>query len=564
MNLDSKLFDATLDLERVKVSVRTLVKLSRQEQSAIIRTLNEFGFLLLRSEHGEDRQELLALKELFGRAAPHPRADADGIVPISNARYVSGYLGSTPLEHKLHTDGAFLDIPEQLCSLQCVRNAREGGETLLASAGLAFERLRRRMPTKHLGLLRGDALTIVRKHQSSTQPVFRLNGEALGIKFRQNDGAAEVVEHPVAVEAFAELVAALEDPACQLRIKLEPGEILVLDNTAVLHGRTAFCANELREMRRLNFDGHGRLRAELELGFKVGVVIAQFVAVVLPILICTGIGFAWSRSAGPVDTRALVFLVANVGFPCLLLSSLDRPGLSIGMVAGVFLATALAVLAFALLGLVALRLLRMPVRRYLPSIMLPNSGNMGIPIAYLAFGEEALVYAVAFSTLIQVGHATLGVWFASGDITPASILRNPMIYALAVALGLIALGWSLPPPLRDVTRLLGGITVPLMLVMLGLSLAGLRLHETWRPLLLSLVRVWGGFAVGYGIAAGLGMEAVAAGTFAIQCGMPTAVLTYLLAKRYDGPVNEVAGMVLITTLLVLLSTPLFIQLLPRA
>ncbi|HCF0007577.1 TPA: TauD/TfdA family dioxygenase [Pseudomonas aeruginosa] len=201
---------------------------------------------------------------------PRPRADADGIVPISNARYVSGYLGSTPLEHKLHTDGAFLDTPEQLCSLQCVRNAREGGETLLASAGLAFERLRRRMPTKHLGLLRGDALTIVRKHQSSTQPVFRLNGEALGIKFRQNDGAAEVVEHPVAVEAFAELVAALEDPACQLRIKLEPGEILVLDNTAVLHGRTAFCANELREMRRLNFDGHGRLRAELELGFKVG------------------------------------------------------------------------------------------------------------------------------------------------------------------------------------------------------------------------------------------------------------------------------------------------------
>ncbi|WP_216822116.1 hypothetical protein, partial [Klebsiella pneumoniae] len=63
-------------------------------------------------------------------------------------------------------------------------------------------------------------------------------------------------------------------------------------------------------------------------------MIAQFVAVVLPILICTGIGFAWSRSAGPVDPRALVFLVASVGFPCLLLSSLDRPGLSIGMVAG--------------------------------------------------------------------------------------------------------------------------------------------------------------------------------------------------------------------------------------
>ncbi len=560
MNLDSKLFDATLDLERVKVSVRTLVKLSRQEQSAIIRTLNEFGFLLLRSEQGEDRQELLALKELFGRAAPHPRADADGIVPISNARYVSGYLGSTPLEHKLHTDGAFLDTPEQLCSLQCVRNAREGGETLLASAGLAFERLRRRMPTKHLGLLRGDALTIVRKHQSSTQPVFRLNGEALGIKFRQNDGAAASCGGGGLRRTGGGARGSGLPTADQARAGGNPGARQhrgVARAHCLLRQRTARDAPAQLRRPRPPAGGAGT-------GLQGGVVIAQFVAVVLPILICTGIGFAWSRSAGPVDTRALVFLVANVGFPCLLLSSLDRPGLSIGMVAGVFLATALAVLAFALLGLVALRLLRMPVRRYLPSIMLPNSGNMGIPIAYLAFGEEALVYAVAFSTLIQVGHATLGVWFASGDITPASILRNPMIYALAVALGLIALGWSLPPPLRDVTRLLGGITVPLMLVMLGLSLAGLRLHETWRPLLLSLVRVWGGFAVGYGIAAGLGMEAVAAGTFAIQCGMPTAVLTYLLAKRYDGPVNEVAGMVLITTLLVLLSTPLFIQLLPRA
>lgn len=269
MNLDSKLFDATLDLERVKVSVRTLVKLSRQEQSAIIRTLNEFGFLLLRSEQGEDRQELLALKELFGRAAP-TRAPTPTASCRSAMRGMSAATSAPRRWSTSCTPTALSSTPRSNCAA-CNACATPGrAETLLASAGLAFERLRRRMPTKHLGLLRGDALTIVRKHQSSTQPVFRLNGEALGIKFRQNDGAAEVVEHPVAVEAFAELVAALEDPACQLRIKLEPGEILVLDNTAVLHGRTAFCANELREMRRLNFDGHGRLRAELELGFKVG------------------------------------------------------------------------------------------------------------------------------------------------------------------------------------------------------------------------------------------------------------------------------------------------------
>lgn len=191
-------------------------------------------------------------------------------MPISNARYVSGYLGSTPLEHKLHTDGAFLDTPEQLCSLQCVRNAREGGETLLASAGLAFERLRRRMPTKHLGLLRGDALTIVRKHQSSTQPVFRLNGEALGIKFRQNDGAAEVVEHPVAVEAFAELVAALEDPACQLRIKLEPGKSWCSTTPRCCTGAPPSAPTNCAKCAGSTSTATAACGRSLELGFKVG------------------------------------------------------------------------------------------------------------------------------------------------------------------------------------------------------------------------------------------------------------------------------------------------------
>ncbi|MGA4816849.1 hypothetical protein ACPA9J_26760 [Pseudomonas aeruginosa] len=109
----------------MKVSVRTLVKLSRQEQSAIIRTLNEFGFLLLRSEQGEDRQELPRSRSCSA-ARPHPRADADGIVPISNARYVAAT--SAPRRWSTScTPTALSRHPGAISSLQCVRNAREGG-----------------------------------------------------------------------------------------------------------------------------------------------------------------------------------------------------------------------------------------------------------------------------------------------------------------------------------------------------------------------------------------------------------------------------------------------------
>lgn len=237
--------------------------------------------------------------------------------------------------------------------------------------------------------------------------------------------------------------------------------------------------------------------------------------------------------------------------------SLDRPGLTLALVARTFGAGALAVLCFAVLGVLVLSALRMEVRRYLPALMLPNTGNLGIPIDFV-FGQDGLVFAVAFSTLIQIAHVTVGVWLASGEVSPRALLRNPMLHALALALVMVGTGTKLPAPLLATAKLLGGVALPLMLLVLGASLAWLRVRSVGRSSLLSLVRVGGGLAVGVGVAALLGLSRVAAGTFAIQCAMPVAVLTHMFAENYGGPSKEIAGMILVSTGLVVGALPVIV------
>lgn len=269
MNLDSKLFDATLDLERVKVSVRTLVKLSRQEQSAIIRTLNEFGFLLLRSEQGEDRQELPRSRSCS--AAPPPPARRRRRHRANQQCAVCQRLP------RLHAAGAqaahrrrFSRHPGAIVQ-PAMRAQRPGGRG--DPAGQRRTGLRAPAPAHADQASRPAArrrpdhrAQAPEQHPAGVPPERRGAGHQVPAERRGGRGGRA----PCGGGGLRRTGGGARGSGLPTADQARAGEILVLDNTAVLHGRTAFCANELREMRRLNFDGHGRLRAELELGFKVG------------------------------------------------------------------------------------------------------------------------------------------------------------------------------------------------------------------------------------------------------------------------------------------------------
>ena len=289
-------------------------------------------------------------------------------------------------------------------------------------------------------------------------------------------------------------------------------------------------------------------------------VISQLAAVVLPVFACAGIGLAWARLGWPFDNEVVTSLVYNVGAPCLILVTFARVDLSpeaLGAIAGAALA---AYGCFALGGMIVLRLARLPPSSYLPSLMFPLTGSMGLPVCFFAFGEAGLALALVYFVLGTIGTFTIGVGVAAGRMSLRTVARTPVIYAVILAVAMELARVEMPRWALNTTGLLAGIVIPIQLIALGLSLSRLRVASFGRSLALSLVRLGMGLGVGLAIAEAMGLDGAARAVVILQSAMPVAVSNYLFAQLYRREPEEVAGMVLISTAISFATLPLLLLL----
>ena len=160
-------------------------------------------------------------------------------------------------------------------------------------------------------------------------------------------------------------------------------------------------------------------------------------SIIAPVLLIAIVGYIWRRKRMPFDTAMITDLVTYIGAPSLLFSSLliNRPDFTaISQIVG---ATLLIAGVVAVMGAVFLKILDLPFSTYLPSMFVPNVGNMGLPLCLFAFGEEGLTLAVAYYAASSVLQFTAGVSIASGKISSDVIFRNPVIWAIIAAFVLL-------------------------------------------------------------------------------------------------------------------------------
>ena len=84
-------------------------------------------------------------------------------------------------------------------------------------------------------------------------------------------------------------------------------------------------------------------------------------------------------------------------------------------------ATLACLLLFALVAIPALKLFGGEQRVYLPSLIFPNIGNMGLPICLYAFGPRGLALAMIYFAVTSIGQFTFGPALARGKITFGAI-----------------------------------------------------------------------------------------------------------------------------------------------
>ena len=286
--------------------------------------------------------------------------------------------------------------------------------------------------------------------------------------------------------------------------------------------------------------------------------ITQLANIVLPVFICVGLGILWARVGTPFDTRLITSLVYNIGAPCLIIATFQKVTLSASAMAEIALATIACYASFCVISLVLIRILRLDVPSYLPALIFPLTGSMGLPVSYYAFGDEGLALAIVYFTFGAIGTFTLGAAIAAGNISIKKMLAAPVVYAVIIAIALQLTDVRLPDWIFNTADLLGGMVIPAQLVALGVSLLELRKRGIARSGFLGLFRLAMGMSIGFAIAEVFGLEGAARAIVIIQSAMPVAVSSYLFAQQYKRRPEEVAGMVVVSTAISLVTLPLLL------
>lgn len=277
----------------------------------------------------------------------------------------------------------------------------------------------------------------------------------------------------------------------------------------------------------------------------------------LPILLLGGAGFALGKFLA-VEPQPLGRAIFYIFAPLLVFNLIAQSHLSLGNITEMMaFATAVMLIGGGLAYLAGrvLHLNRTPLTAVVLTTMFANNGNYGLPLIAFAFGSNALAYASVYYATLSLLFYTVGVLIASLDhLRPKEALlglfKVPAIYAILLAMVFNRTGWQLPTPLQRTISLAGDAAVPAMLVLLGLELTKAKWTSNLRALSIPVVgRLIVGPLLGWGLAALFGMKGAARQDGITDAGMPSAVMTTMLAAEYELEPSLVTTIVFLSTIL---------------
>lgn len=285
-------------------------------------------------------------------------------------------------------------------------------------------------------------------------------------------------------------------------------------------------------------------------------LIITVLQIVAPVATLAMIGFVWVRLGFEYRMEFVTRLSMTLGVPCLIFSALMKSTIDPAALAAVSLAALAGYVALTLVFWALTLLMGLDRRTYLAPLIFGNTGNLGLPLALFAFGEAGLGYAVVIFAVMAVLSFTFGLWLVAGGGSPWKALREPMVGATLLGALFLWQGWHTPVWVTNTLDLIGQMAIPLMLITLGVAVARITPGGVGRAVWLSLLRV--GLCVAVAVVAGrwFDLDPTAFAVLILQLSTPVAVTSYMLAEKYGADAPQVAGLVIISTVMSVITLPL--------
>ena len=273
-------------------------------------------------------------------------------------------------------------------------------------------------------------------------------------------------------------------------------------------------------------------------------MLARIVGIVFPIYAIVAIGYAYGRWKKP-DMGSANSLNMDIFVPALVFSALASKSFDLSSHLPLLAGAIAVVLGSGALVWPLARAMGVHSNTFLPPAMFKNSGNMGLPLAVLAFGEEALPAAVVLFFSSNFLHYSLGTWMLDHHARLHTLWRVPVIAATLAGLAVSLLRIPVWEPVWIGIKMLGDISIPLLLFALGVRLTDSR-HADWKlSLTVSVAGPVAGMLIALVANRILGLEGRDAAMLMVFGALPPAVLNYIFAERYGQEPDRAASIVLI-------------------
>lgn len=273
-------------------------------------------------------------------------------------------------------------------------------------------------------------------------------------------------------------------------------------------------------------------------------ILTRIFATIVPMVIIVSIGFLYAKKK-PTNMGGANQITIDVFIPILIFSVLSAKSFELAALQSLAYSAAIVVIGSGIVLYPFCRLLKVETKTFIPPMMFSNTGNLGIPILLLAFGESALNAAVVLFIVEMFLHFTIGIYILDRKTNPISVLRLPMIGATLAGLLFSTFNIEMNESVNVTLEMMGKVCVPLMLFSLGVRMIDVD-FSSWK------IGLWGTIlAPASGVLIAIPVQFIfnlSAEHFAyliVFAALPPALLNYMVAEKYNQQPEKVASIVLI-------------------
>ena len=300
----------------------------------------------------------------------------------------------------------------------------------------------------------------------------------------------------------------------------------------------------------------------LDIAFEFHLIIFFTVLeVVTPVFLLAAIGYFWVKLGFEYRVEFVTRLAMTLAVPALVFTSLTQNTINPKFLTEMIIVVCMAYAVVSVLALIFTFIFKLDLRTFLMPLISGNTGNLGLPLCFLAFGKDGLGYAVIVFAFTSIVAFTFGLWVVSGTRSFKQPLKEPLVPATVLGLLFMFYGWETPKILTNSLNLISQMAIPLMLITLGVAVARLKTQLAFKTLGISISKIMIGTIAGITVGYQFSIPYEAFAVLIIQMSMPVAVTSYLLAEKYGANSEEVAGLVVVSTFLTTFTTPVVLSVL---